>query len=218
MARKTITQRVVDNARRRGVVVRSRPAWGSNPVGRGWPLAPDVDNVYAWRRKHKPVRSPADTLVQHITVTFDSGELVGDFAADMRTIERIGFERFGSGFSYNFGVDMRTGMVGVGMPLDAKGTHTVNDKGVPGYSYDLNLTARAIAVVGMPGDLLSRRAERSIVLLSAAMVEEGALTRGYDYDPHSLFAPKDCPCAPTRDRMEAIRRAVADLVRNDRND
>lgn len=207
----TITQRVVRNARGRGLDVLTRNQWGSKPSGFGWPLAPDVDNVYGWRREHKPhAPLPADTLVQHITVTFDSGRLVGDFREDMQAIERIGFERFGSGFSYNWGVDMRTGMVGLGQSLDAKGTHTVNEKGYkPGqFSYDQNAVALAIAVLGMPGDPLSKVAEDAIVQLSAAHVEEGALTTSYDYLPHSVFAPKDCPCNATRDRMDEIRAAV----------
>lgn len=193
----TITMRVVRNARRRGVTVLSRRQWGS-----------EQQAVYAWRRKNKPAHQPADTVVQHITVTLDHGPLTGDFKADMRTVERIGMERFGSGVSYNFVVDMATGVVGVGQPLDAKGTHTINDKGVPGYSYDQNLVARAIAVLGMPSDKLAPQAERAIGLLLAAMIEEGAVTPGFDYDPHSKFAWKDCPCDSTRNRMPAIRAAA----------
>lgn len=217
----TITQRVVRNARGRGLDVLTRNQWGSNPSGHPWPLAPDADNVYKWRRDNKahlllPDR-PARTLLQHITVTFDSGELIGDFRKDMQTIERIGFDRFGSGFSYNWGVDMRTGMVGAGQALDAAGTHTVNDKHVPGYPMppsSMNYTTLAIAVIGMPGDKLSKDAERAIVELSAAHVEEGALTQAYQYLPHSMFAAKDCPCPPTRDRMDEIRAAVAKAGRD----
>ncbi|WP_193613173.1 N-acetylmuramoyl-L-alanine amidase [Nocardioides lijunqiniae] len=198
----TITQRVVRNARRRGLTVLTRPQWGSR-----------YGSVYVWRRLFKRAHQPADTVVQHITVTFDSGKLVGDFKTDMRTIERIGYERFKSGFSYNFAVDMRDGTIGVGQPLDAKGTHTVNDKNVRGFSRDQNLRARAIAVIGMPGDQLSKDAEAAIVQLLAAMVDEGAVTPGFDYEPHSKFAYKDCPCGPTRDRMPAIRAAVNKAVR-----
>lgn len=193
----TITQRVTWNARRRGVTVLTRGQWGSTEP-----------NVYRWRRKHKPARQPADTVVQHITVTLDHGPLTGDFKRDVRTVERIGMQRFGSGVSYNFVVDMRTGMVAVGQPLDAKGTHTINEKRVPGYSRDQNLVARAIAVLGMPNDKLSEEAERAIALLLAALVDEGAITPGFDYDPHSKFAAKDCPCDSTRNRMPAIRSAA----------
>jgi hypothetical protein len=149
-------------------------------------------------------RRLVDTVAQHITVT----AATEDFAHDCRVVEQIGMQRFGSGVSYNFLVHIRSGEVAVGQPLDSKGTHTVNDKGVSGYSHDQNLAARAIAVVGMPGDKLSRKAKRSIVHLLAAMVEEGAVTPGFDYKPHSFFAWKDCPCDSTRSQMPKIRAAV----------
>lgn len=192
----SITTRVVRRARRKyGVKVYHHKAWGSKARG-----------VYAQRRKHRPVNVlKADTLVQHITVTLDTGPLAGDFHRDMQTVERIGLERFGSGVSYNFVVDMQTGEVAVGMPLDAKGTHTVNDKRMAQFSYDQNHAARAIAVLGVENDKLSPKAERAIAGLIAAMVDEGALTDGFDYMPHSFFAWKDCPCDATRNRMAAIR-------------
>jgi hypothetical protein len=196
----SITTRVVRNARRNGVTVLNRKQWGSK--------YPDI--YKARRRRTKsgewgPFTYKADTVVQHITVTRPSG----DFAADVRLVERIGVERFGSGVSYNFLVDMTTGKVAVGQPLDSKGTHTVNDKDVPGFSHDQNLVARAIAVIGMPGTKLSRKAEDAIVSLLSAMRDEGAITVGFDYVPHSMFAYKDCPCDATRNRMNEIRSAVA---------
>lgn len=204
----TPTQQVVRAARARGLTVLTHRQWGST-----------AREIYKSRRRRTaagdwgPFALKADTVVQHITVTFDDGVLTGDFKADCREVERIGLERFGSGVSYNFLVDMATGMVAVGQPLDAKGTHTVNDKGVPGYSHDQNLVARAIAVLGMPSDRLTPRAEWSITQLLAAMVEEEAVTRGFDYVPHSLFAAKDCPCDATRDRMPAIRLSVRKALR-----
>lgn len=194
----TITQRVVRNARKRGVKVYDRRQWGSSQP-----------HIYAWRRLFRKVRpGSADTVVQHITVTRRSG----DIKADMKILESIGMERFGSGVSYNFAVDMVTGEVGVGQSLDAKGTHTLNDKNVPGYSHDQNYVARAIAVIGMPGAKLSAQAEWSIISLLAAMVEEGAITRTFDYDPHSKFAFKDCPCDETRNRMPYMRKAALRAV------
>jgi hypothetical protein len=201
----TLQARVVRNLRKRGVTVLTRRQWGSRYA-----------SVYRYRLAFKRVKAKkADTLVQHITVTFDSGKLIGDFKEDMRTIERIGYERFKSGFSYNFGVDMANGTIGVGMPLLAKGTHTINDKGVPGYSYDQNLVARAVAVVGMPGTPLSDKAQESITQLIAALMDEGAITLDPDYKPHSFFAYKDCPCEPTRrvmpqmlERAKKVRKKV----------
>ena len=204
----TITSKTVRAARRRGLTVLTHRQWGSK-----------CRALYAQRRRDTArgrwgtFRRQADTVAQHITVTLDHGPLLGDFKADVRRVEQIGVDRFGSGVSYNWLVDMRTGTVAVGQPLDSKGTHTVNEKGVAGYSYDQNLAARAIAVLGMPGDQLSAKAENAIVQLLAAMVETGAITEGFDYVPHSLFAAKDCPCGPTRDRMPEIREAVRDTLR-----
>lgn len=164
--------------------------------------------IYALRRLERPVRvKKADTVVQHITVTRDTG----DFKRDVLTVERIGTQRFNSGISYNWVVNMKTGEVAVGQPLDAKGTHTVNDKNVKGYSYDQNHAARAIAVVGMPEDQLSEAAQNSIAAILAAMMDTGAITKTFDYVPHSLFAAKDCPCDSTRDAMPGIRKEALAL-------
>jgi hypothetical protein len=180
--------------RRAGFKMYSRRQW--NAIYR---------DIYSYRRHYRPARvDPADTVVQHITVTKPSG----NFKADVRAVEQIGYERFGAGISYNFLVDMRTGEIAEGMPLDAKGTHTVNDKGVENFSYDQNHAARAIAVVGMPETPLSPRAERAIITLLAGMVRFEAITPHFDYEPHSLFAEKDCPCEFTRRRMGVIRQAV----------
>ena len=187
-----LQRRVLANARRRGIKIRMRAQWGS--------VHPEV---YRQRLRTHPVTViKADTLVQHITVTFDTGTLTGDFDRDMRTIERIGFERFGSGFSYNFGIDHRDGMVGVGMPLKAKGTHTVDEKDNPGYTHDQNAVARAVAWIGMPGMVPTAAAEESLAQLIAAMMDEKALTQGPDYLPHSFFAFKDCPTDSARAIME----------------
>lgn len=177
--------------RRRGFKIYSRRQWGS--------IRKDV---YAQRRRTRPVRvDPADTLVQHITVTRPTG----DFKADVRVVERIGWERFGSGVSYNYLINMETGEIAEGMPLDAKGTHTVNDKDVPGYSYDQNHAARAIAGVGMPDTPFTVRAEAALIALQRAMVKYRALTPTYDYKPHSFFAWKDCPCDALRNALGRVR-------------
>lgn len=188
----TITNDVVKRARSKyNVPILTRSEWGSKHPG-----------IYETRRKTKPVtRLKADTLVKHITVTLDTGPLTGNFITDMQTVERIGVERFGSGVSYNWVQDMYTGLFGVGQPLDAKGTHTVNDKNVPGYSRDQNAVARAVAGLGMPGYSYSKDAFRNCAGLIAAMIDVGALTEDFDYKPHSFFAYKDCPCDPMRNAL-----------------
>jgi hypothetical protein len=154
---------------------------------------------------------PSDTLVHHITVTRDDGPTPLDFKNDMLELERIGYDRFGSGISYNVAIDMSTGEVGVGMPLDAKGTHTINNKKVPGFSFDQNLVALAICSVGMPGEQLTEKSKTAIAKVIATLMDIGALTSGCDYVPHSMFAYKDCPTDAVRDHMEEIYKEAVRL-------
>jgi hypothetical protein len=164
------------------------------------------EGVYLTRREIRPAHSPADTVVQHITVTLDHGPLRGDFVEDVQTLERIGWERFKTGISYNWVVDMQTGWIAQGAYLDAQGSHTINDKGVHGFSYNQNRMARAIAVMGMPKDKLSKAAVESMADILVAMYQGGAITRTPDYLPHSTFAYKDCPCDATRKKMGEVYR------------
>ena len=193
----TLTERVIETARTRyGVTIYDHAQWGSR-----------ARDVYTTRLRTRPVtRLKADTLVQHITVTALEG-----IGAAMRTLERIGLERFGSGVSYNFAIHPITGEIGLGAFLEAKGTHTVNDKRVPGFSRDQNAVARAVAVIGMPGVKLRPKAIRALAGLIAAMVDEGALTPTFDYEPHSRFAWKDCPSDDARAKMPQIYRLAEQL-------
>lgn len=185
----TITTRVIRNARKRGVKVISRPMWGN------------TSTIYARRRKtHPHAKLPSDTLWQHISVTERKG-----IRRDMRLLHKIGMERFGSGVSYNFGIDVKTGEIGVGQALDAKGTHTVNIKEVAGFTYNQNKVAHAFCFIGMPGDTISDLAIDAAAKLFAAMIDEGALTRDPDYEPHSLVAYKDCPTDEGREAMPKIK-------------
>lgn len=197
----TPTQQVVLAARRRGAPILTHRQWGSKE-----------QSLYAKRRKltregyFGAFKYKVDTVWIHITVTFDTGPLKGDFKEDMQTVERIGKVKFGSGFSYNWGVDMKTGMGGVGQPMDSKGTHTINYKGVKGYSKDQNLKSRAIALVGMPGDKLSDEAIETVIDILVAMWETDQLTDDPDIQPHSLVAEKDCPTQAVRDALPIIRK------------
>lgn len=178
MARRSITSRVIRNARRRGVKIYGRRAWRCPNKG-----------VYAWRRvfrKHKRVKS--DTLWQHMSVTH-----VEPIRKAMRTLHRIGMERFGSGVSYNFAIHPHTGQVGLGQSLDAAGTHTLNDKGLHNFSFNQNYVAHAFCLIGMPGERAKIAAVEAMGKLMAAMYEEGALTIDPDYEPHNLVAWKSCP-------------------------
>lgn len=203
MSRTPKTDALVKVLRRRGVTVLEHADWGS-----------ERRSVYIDRLTSRPherlPEKPVDTLWNHITVTFDDGELVGDFKADLREVERIGWERFGSGVSYNILVDANapTPRVAIGQFLEAKGTHTINDKGITGYSFDQNAVALAVAWVGVPGNRLNVNALAGMVQVRAALIEIGALTRGYDDVPHSLVAAKDCPTDELRDRLPALKKAA----------
>lgn len=189
-----------------GLNVRTRKDWGSR-----------LGAVYTRRLVTKRARVPADTVVQHITVTHGDGKLTGQFDADMRELERIGQARFQSGISYNICIDHQTGMVGIGQPLRAKGTHTVNDKNRPGFHRDQNLMARGIAWIGVPGNKVSARALQSHIKVLSCLMDCGHITPDPDYLPHSFFAAKDCPTDAIRPDMPGIIRDAKELHRRTKN-
>ena len=195
------TDALIATLRRRGVVVLEHADWGAREV-------PTYRSRLTTHHHGLLPGKPVDTIWHHITVTFDTGPLVGEFKADLRKVEEIGMQRFGSGISYNILVDNtdRVPRVAIGQFLEAKGTHTVNDKDVPGFSHDQNLVALGVAFVGMPGDQLTEAAVEAFVQVEAALIEIGACTTTYDCVPHSLVAPKACPTDTLRDKLPAIKR------------
>ncbi|HKY58320.1 MAG TPA: hypothetical protein VJL80_09805 [Aeromicrobium sp.] len=209
MTRTPKTDAFVAALRRRGVEVLTHDQWGSARR-----------DLYVRRLTSHPhgllPSRPVDTLWNHITVTEDDGPTSGEFKADCREVERIGYARFGSGVSYNVLVDRNAAKprVAIGQFLEAKGTHTVNNKGVDGYSYNQNKVALALAFVGVVGDRLNAAAVEACVQVNAALIEVGAMTDHYDNVPHSLVAAKDCPTDELRDRLADIkRRALANVRR-----
>lgn len=200
MTRTPKTDAFIAACRRRGVEVLEHEDWGAVRV--------DLYNARLDTRPHALLPGkPVDTVWHHITVTFDHGPLVGEFKADLRKVEAIGVQRFGSGISYNILIDANAPRprIAIGQFLEAKGTHTVNDKNVPGFSHDQNLVSVAVAFVGMPGDVLNEHAIEAIVQAEAALIEVGACTTTYDCVPHSLVAFKDCPTDALRDLLPRIR-------------
>lgn len=197
----SITMRVVKNARRKGLVVLTPIQWGSLSLA-----------TYAWRRRYRPhlylPDRPAPNLWQHITVTYDTGRKKRSFKKDCRLVERIGNDRFSVGCSYNVMWDMKTGMIAIGQPFDARGAHTLNDKKTPGFSFDQNAVGLAIAAIGMPGDVPTEKAVLCLISFIKSMKEEGAISDNFDYEPHSLVAAKDCPTNAVRNAMPRIRRDV----------
>lgn len=188
----------VREARRRGLKVYSRKQWGSQHRA-----------LYFKRLiTHPTIRGKFDTVWQHISVTFDDGKLTGDFFADMREVERIGFERFGSGFSYTVGFDKDSGRIGLGMPIRAKGTHTVNHKNIRGFSYDQNRVSLAFVMIGVPGDVPSDECVQAMGEFLAVLIDTGKVTLDPDYKPHRLVAAKACPT----DAVVAVMPKVWDIA------
>lgn len=183
---------VIRRLRAGGYKVKTRRQWGSQ-------CAP----VYAYRLRSKPVDFPVSHMFAHITVTSKNGD------EGAREVEQIGLDRFGSGVSYNWLVDHQTHTIYEGMPLAAKGTHTVNNKEVPGFPVppeSLNYIGHAVAFMAMPGDVFCNKCAELFAAIMAAEKIEDVLRDGAHYLPHSKFAAKDCPTDAVRDKLPQIHR------------
>ncbi len=205
----TITQKAVRRMRTRyGVTVLDRHQWTANP----WSLT--VYGVRRRTRKHSRLPgNPVDTLWAHISVTrleTSSGrkKTMKEIAQE---IHNIGQQRFGTGTSYNMVLHPHTGEMSVGQAFDAAGAHTLNDKGIRGFSFNQNYVALAICTAGMPGIVLSDKAMYSFASAYAALQDVAALTNDPDFEPHSLVAAKDCPTDGVRDKMPEIVRLAKKL-------
>lgn len=200
-----MTSAVVNRLHIMGCKVLDRSQWGTK-----------YEALYQKRRVTKKFigdRGKAKYAFSHISVTRDDGPSDADFAADMRELERIGYERFLSGISYNWAVDLENGTIGEGMPLDAKGTHTVNNKHVGGYEYDLNAYGHAIVGIGMPGAKPTNAFVASVAAIIAAERDLGLMVEDSDLLPHSMFAAKDCPTTAIRNRIPEIEMLVPQIGR-----
>lgn len=192
---------VIKELRDMGFTVLTRAQWGTRHEG-----------IYQTRRRTRTFVGPADHFFAHITVTRPSSS----FAADVRVIEDIGVDRFGTGCSYNWMVDADTGAIAQGQPLDAAGAHTLNDKGVPGFPSNLNYWGHAIAWIGMPTTPISGRAIEAYAAIIAAEKKHGAAKDDARLYPHSKFAWKDCPCDQVRDQIPHIEHRADVLLANHR--
>ena len=183
----------IQRLRRAGYKIRTKQEWGSKELP-----------IYGERLRSKPVKVPADFGFVHITVTNDHGD------EGMRVVERIGKERFGTGCSYNWVVDHETDhTIYVGQPLRAKGAHTVNDKGVKGFPYNLNYFGHAVAFMGNVDDEVCDECVDTIAAIFAAEKLEDVLRIGDNIFPHRKFAAKSCP----GDKLNARMRDISDAVR-----
>lgn len=173
---------VIDQLRAAGVECFTRQQWGSPQERAG---------KYASRRRTHPMPpGPAAYHFLHITVTADT-DTVKQGAAGARQIETYGYSSPPM-VSYQ---DLVTneGRYYQGQDYGTKGTHTVNDKNVPGFPRDLNLHGYATALMQNIGDEVTDKQVRVVAMIFAARELAGLVRRGAPIYPHRKFASKACP-------------------------
>lgn len=162
------------------------------------------------------VDSPAAGFFLHISVTIDHGDLTGNEHADLRTIERIGQQRFGIGFPYNAAA-FDTGRLYEGQPLSRRGAHTVNDKGVARYGAEgtsLNYAYRALCLPQMEADDVTDVQVDAAARWAAAQIRAGLARRGARWDLHRTVAWKACPGDAGAARLDELNRLTAHYEAN----
>lgn len=163
-----------------GVECYTRGEWGSARLG-----------DYIKRRITHPMpKGPAKYHFVHITVTSDT-DSVKEGKAGARQIEGYGLstppmcsyqEMVTNEAKYFQGQDYGT-----------KGTHTVNDRKVKGFSRDLNLEGYALAIMQNVDDEVT---DEQIILVAKVLAARelcGFVKRGAPVYPHRKFAYKACP-------------------------
>jgi len=170
----------------------------------------------------RTVSEPVEGFFLHISVTIDHGDLTGSEHADMRTIERIGNERFGGiGFPYNAAV-FDTGRLYEGQPLTRRGAHTVNDENQPGFREtgsggSLNYWYRAIVLPQMVTDDVTDAQVHQIAKWAAAQIRAGYAKRTATWNGHRDVSAKSCPGDIGYRRLPEIRQLTEHYVRNGLN-
>lgn len=194
---------VIDLLRAAGVECFTRAEWDS-PRER--------DGSYSRRRSTHPMPSaPAAYHFLHITVTADT-DTVQEGEAGARQVESYGLSTPPM-VSYQ---DLVTneGKYFQGQDYGTKGTHTINDKNVPGFDNDLNLRGYATAIMQNVGDEVSDEQVRLVAMVFAARELAGWVRRGAPIHPHRTFAWKSCPGDKAVARLDDIKRLRDQYVRD----
>jgi len=165
----------------------------------------------------RDVSEPVEGFVLHISVTIDHGDLTGNEHADMRTIERIGQERFGIGLPYNAAI-FDTGRLYEGQPLTRRGAHTVDDKNIgyksTGTSRSMNFWWRAIVLPQMVDDDVTSAQVDKCARWAAAQIRAGYAKRDAIWIGHRDVAWKACPGDTGYARLPQIRALTEHYVVN----
>lgn len=101
-----------------------------------------------------------------------------------------------------------------GQSYGVKGTHTVNDKNVPGFPDDLNLYGYATALMQNVEDDVTDAQVRVVAMIFAARELAGLVRRGAPIYPHRIFAAKACPGDKAMARLPEITQLRHEFVRH----
>lgn len=177
-----------------------------------WDSPRERDGDYAQRALTHPMPdSPASYHFLHLSVTRDSDTIL-EGAAGARQIETYGYSRPPM-VSYQ---DLVTneGRYFQGQDYGTKGTHTVNDKAVPGFPRDLNLHGYALALMQNVEDEVTDVQVDVTAKVFAARELLGLVKRGAPIYPHRMFAAKACPGDLAVARLDEIRALKDHYVTN----
>jgi len=142
----------------------------------------------------RTVNRPAKWFFLHISVTADPEDNIVAESAAMRTVERIGIQRFGSvGISYNEAA-MQSGRLYEGQPLTRRGAHTVNDENNPTFGdSSLNRDARALVIVQNVQDAVTDAQIDAAAQWAGAVIRAGEAVPGARWYGHRDVSAKACP-------------------------
>lgn len=186
-----------------GVECYSRVQWGSPMQAAG---------KYAKRRSTHPMPAgPADYHFLHITVTDDT-DLPRDGKEAARKVESFGLSTPPM-VSYQ-GLVTNEGRYFQGQNYGVKGTHTVNDKNVPGFPKDLNRHGYAVAIMQNVQDAVTPKQVEVLAMVFAAAELEGWVKKGAPIYPHRKFAAKSCPGDRAMACLAQIQKLKDQYVRN----
>jgi hypothetical protein len=191
---------VIRKLRKSGVVCLNRKQWGSRQLA-----------AYVKRRSTHPMPpAPAPYHFLHLTVTSD-GDTVLEGKEGARQIEGYGYSTPPM-VSYQ---DLVTneGFYFQGQDYGNKGTHTVNDKDIAGFAYDLNKYGYAVALMQNVNDEVTNIQVQLVAMVCAARELTGWVRKGAPVLPHRKFAYKSCPGDKAMAQLARIERLKNQYVR-----
>jgi hypothetical protein len=154
---------------------------------------------------------PASYHFWHITVTADT-DTVLEGKSGARKVESYGLSTPPM-VSYH-GLVTNEGKWFEGQSYGVKGTHTINDKKVPGFPHDLNKYGYAVAIMQNVKDEVTDAQVRTCAMAFAAAELDGYVKRGAPIYPHRKFAWKECPGDKAVSRLAEVQKLKDQYVRN----